>query len=70
MEYIAKEAVMTALDKLIKAREKCRNCSNRQTVEYSTLVYVKKILEMAPVTNIDEPEAQQKKRVQKKTVSE
>lgn len=51
MELIDKEVMLSALDKLIAAREKCRNCSLRNTVEYNTIVYVKKIMEKIPVVS-------------------
>ena len=51
MDLIDKEVMLSALDKLISAREKCRNCSLRNPVEYNTMVYVKKIMEKIPVVS-------------------
>ena len=65
MELIDKEVMLSALDKLINAREKCRNCSLRNTVEYNTIVYVKNILEKIPVVQQENPASARKK----KTVS-
>lgn len=62
MELVDKEVVLSALDKLINAREKCRNCSLRNTVEYNTIVYVRKILEKVPVVS----EQQETKSAKKK----
>lgn len=64
MELIDKEVMLSALDKLISAREKCRNCSLRNTVEYNTIVYVKNILEKIPVvpTQQEKPVSAKKKK--------
>lgn len=62
MELVDKEVVLSALDKLINAREKCRNCSLRNTVEYNTIVYVRKIMEKLPVVS----EQQETKSAKKK----
>ena len=67
MELVDKEVVLSALDKLINAREKCRNCSLRNTVEYNTIVYVRKILEKLPVVS-EQQEAKSAKK--KKPVSD
>lgn len=57
MELVDKEVMLSALDKLINAREKCRNCSLRNTVEYNTIVYVKNILSKIPVVSTQEKTA-------------
>ena len=62
MELVDKEVVLSALDKLINARERCRNCSLRNTVEYNTIVYVRKILEKVPVVSEQEAKASAKKK--------
>ena len=62
MELIDKEVMLSALDKLIFAREKCRNCSLRNTVEYNTIVYVKNILEKIPVIQQEKPVSAKKKK--------
>lgn len=62
MELIDKEVMLSALDKLISAREKCRNCSLRNTVEYNTIVYVKNILEKIPVIQQEKPVSAKKKK--------
>ena len=62
MELIDKEVMLSALDKLISAREKCRNCSLRNTVEYNTIVYVKNILEKIPVIQREKPVSAKKKK--------
>lgn len=62
MELVDKEVVLSALDKLINAREKCRNCSLRNTVEYNTIVYVRKIMEKLPVVSEQEAKSAKKKK--------
>lgn len=62
MELIDKEVMLSALDKLISAREKCRNCSLRNTVEYNTIVYVKNILEKIPVIQQEKTAGAKKKK--------
>lgn len=64
MELIDKDVMLSALDKLINAREKCRNCSLRNTVEYNTIVYVRKIMEKIPVvsTQQEKPASAKKKK--------
>ena len=62
MELIDKEVMLSALDKLIAAREKCRNCSLRNTVEYNTIVYVKNILEKIPVIQQEKTAGAKKKK--------
>lgn len=54
MELVDKAVMLSALDKLIAARERCRNCSLRNTVEYNTIVYVKNIMEHVPVVSTQE----------------
>ena len=68
MELIDKDVMLSALDKLINAREKCRNCSLRNTVEYNTIVYVKNILEKIPVVSTQQEKKASVKK--KKTVSD
>ena len=68
MELIDKEVMLSALDKLISVREKCRNCSLRNTVEYNTIVYVKNILEKIPVVSTQQEKKASVKK--KKTVSD
>lgn len=62
MEPVDKEVVLSALDKLINAREKCRNCSLRNTVEYNTIVYVRRIMEKLPVISEQEAKTSAKKK--------
>lgn len=61
MELVDKAVMLSALDKLIAARERCRNCSLRNTVEYNTIVYVKNIMEHVPVVSTQEQVAGEEK---------
>lgn len=62
MEPIDKDVMLSVLDKLINAREKSRNCSLRNTVEYNTIVYVKNILEKIPVVQQEKSAGAKKKK--------
>ena len=50
-EYIEKEKLVAVFDGLVHARERCKNCSARQTIEYNAMVYVRRILDTIPVVS-------------------
>ena len=54
MEYIEKEKLVSVFDGLVHARERCRNCSARQTVEYNVMVYVRKVIDTLPTVSDEE----------------
>ena len=50
-EYIEKAKIVAVFDGLVRARERCKNCSARQTIEYNAMVYVRRILDTLPVVS-------------------
>ncbi len=59
-EYLDRAKLLSVMDGLIAAREKCKNCGIRQTVEYNMCIYLKRIIEAMPVALTAEDEAQEK----------
>lgn len=53
-EYLDREKVLSVFDGLIAARERCKNCSARQTTEYMTLKYARDIIEKIPSVSAQE----------------
>ena len=58
-EYLDRAKLLSVMDGLIAAREKCKNCGLRQTVEYNMCIYLKRIIEAMPIALPTEDEKQE-----------
>lgn len=53
-EYIEKEKALDAFKKLMEARERSKNCSNRAAMEYNAFMYAMRIIERMEVKQFED----------------